>query len=95
MKIEVALPRSFADEIVGAIVADLDQRRCEHRGLEDRGNISVLHALVPLANMLGYGNSLRTLTLRRLAYGMAFDHYAPVPRDIDDDPFRPAVGMRA
>jgi len=58
MKVEVALPRSFADEVVGAIMADLDLRRCEHRGLEDRGNISVLHALVPLANMLGYGNSL-------------------------------------
>jgi elongation factor G len=95
MKVGVALPTSFEHEIIGTIVADLDQRRCEHYGLEERGNIGVLHAFVPLANMLGYGNSLRTLTLRRLGYGMVFDHYAPVPEDPDDGPFRPAVGMRA
>jgi elongation factor G len=95
MKVDVALPKTFADEIIGTIVADLDQRRCEHHGLEDRGDISVLHAFVPLANMLGYGNTLRTLTQRRLAYGMVFDHYAPVPMDPDDGSFRPAVGMRA
>jgi elongation factor G len=94
MKVEVALPMSFAHEIIDAIAADLDQRRCEHRGLEERGNIGVLRAFVPLANMFGYGNTLRALTQRRGTFDMVFDHYAPIPGP-DDEPFRPAVGMRA
>jgi len=96
MKVEIAMPFHFDDEIIGNLVSDLDSRRAQHQGMEPRGNIEVIHALVPLANMFGYANTLRSMTEGHAAYSMVFDHYAPVPLPPDDDsPFRPAVGMRA
>lgn len=92
MLVEVAVPFGFEKEIV----ADLDMRRVErHLDVETRGRAEVVRALVPLANMFGYANSLRLMTHGRGAHYMVFDHYSPVPRWPDDDPFRPAVGMRA
>jgi elongation factor G len=91
MKVEVVTPFGFENEVIN----DLNTRRAQHHGLETRGNVQVIHVLVPLANMFGYANSLRQLTQRRGAYGMVLDHYAPIPGPDDDDPFRPAVGMRA
>ena len=92
MLLEVAVPFGFEKEIVG----DLDTRRVErHLGVEIRRRAEVVRALVPLANMFGYANSLRMMTHGRGAHYMVFDHYSPVPRWPDDDPFRPAVGMRA
>jgi elongation factor G len=91
MKVEVVTPFGFENEVIN----DLNTRLAQHHGLETRGNVQVIHVLVPLANMFGYANSLRQLTQRRGAYGMVLDHYAPIPGPDDDDPFRPAVGMRA
>jgi elongation factor G len=91
MKAEIAVPLGFSEEIV----RDLNERRTRHQGLETRRNFEIIHVLVPLANMFGYINTLREITHRRGTFGMAFDHYAPVPQRPDDDPFRPAVGMRA
>jgi elongation factor G len=90
--VEIAVPFGFEKEIV----ADLDTRRVERQlGVEIRRRAEVVRALVPLANMFGYANSLRLMTHGRGAHYMVFDHYSPVPRWPDDDPFRPAVGMRA
>jgi elongation factor G len=92
MLVEVAVPFGSEKEIV----ADLDTRRVErHLAVEIRKRAEVVRALVPLANMFGYANSLRMMTHGRGAHSMVFDHYSPVPRWPDDDPFRPAVGMRA
>jgi elongation factor G len=87
----MAVPFGFEKEIV----ADLDTRRVErHLGVEIRGRAEVVRALVPLANMFGYANSLRMMTNGRGAHFMVFDHYTQVPREPDGS-FRPAVGMRA
>src|SRR5262245_1700431 len=91
MKVEIVLPFGFDEKIIH----DLDTRRVEHRGLETRARFEVLHALVPLANMFGYADTLNRLSHRRAVYGMTFDHYQPIPQRPDDDSFRPAVGMRA
>jgi len=91
MKVEVTTSLGFENDVI----SDLNTRRARHHGLETRGNAQVIHVLVPLANMCVYANSLRELTQRHGAYGMIFDHYAPIPGPDDDEPFPPAVGMRA
>jgi elongation factor G len=91
MKVEVTTPLGFENDVI----SDLNMRRARHHGLETRGNAQVIHVLVPLANMFGYANSLRELTQRHGAYGMIFDHYAPIPGPHGDEPSPPAVGMRA
>ena len=92
MMVEVAVPFGFGKEVV----ADLDTRRAErHLGVEIRRRAEVVRALVPLANMFGYANSLRMMTCGFGAYCMVFDHYGPVPKGPDDDSFGPSVGMRA
>jgi elongation factor G len=91
MKVEVTTSLGFENDVI----SDLNTRRARHHGLETRGSAQVIHVLVPLANMFGYANSLRELTQRHGAYGMIFDHYAPIPGPDDDEPFPPAVGMRA
>lgn len=91
MLVEVAVPFGLEKDIV----ADLDTRRAErHLGVEIRGRAEVVRALVPLANMFGYANSLRLMSHGRGAHYMVFDHYAPVPRE-PDEPFAPAIGVRA
>jgi translation elongation factor EF-G len=55
----------------------------------------VVNAMVPLANMFGYVNNLRSMSQGRATFSMQFDHYAPGPMPEDDPPFRPAIGMRA
>ena len=89
MKVEVVTPEDRSD-----CIDDLNTRRGKIKGIETRGDAQVINALMPLANMFGYGNTLRALTQRRGTFGMVFDHYAPIPGP-DDEPFRPAVGMRA
>jgi elongation factor G len=81
---------------MGDCIGDLNSRRGQIQGMEARGNAQVINAMVPLASMFGYANTLRGLTTGRGAFSMMFDHYAPVPTPPDDDgPFAPAVGMRA
>lgn len=91
MKVDIAMPLGYA----GEIIADLQTRRAEYHDLETRGGIHLVHALVPLANMFGYSNTLKSLTSGQAAHKMVFAHYSPVPQWPDDDPFHPAVGMRA
>jgi elongation factor G len=92
MKVEVVTPEADLGEVIG----DLNTRRGQIQGMEGRGSARVINAIVPLANMFGYVNTLRSITHGRAAYTMTLDHYAPVPlRPDDDDPFAPAVGMRA
>jgi elongation factor G len=75
MAVEVVAPESYT----GAVIDDLNSRRGKIAAVEARGNTQVIGAQVPLANMFGYVNSLRSMTQGRATYTMQFDHYAPVP----------------
>ncbi len=78
MKVEVVTP----EEYMGDIIGDLNSRRGLVNGMDQRGNARVIDAFVPLANMFGYVNTLRSLSQGRAQFTMIFDHYSEVPRDI-------------
>ena len=81
MKVEVVTP----DEYMGDIIGDLNSRRGQVSGMDQRGNARVVDAMVPLANMLGYVNTLRSMSQGRAQYTMQFDHYEPVPQAVADE----------
>jgi elongation factor G len=81
MLVEVVTP----DDHMGDVIGDLSSRRGTVRGTEARGNASVISALVPLANMFGYVNTLRSMTQGRAQYSMVFDHYEQVPQAVSDE----------
>jgi elongation factor G len=81
MKVEVVTP----EEYLGGIIGDLNSRRGQIAGTSTRGNAQVVNAMVPLANMFGYVNNLRSMSQGRAAYTMLFDHYSEVPRNVADE----------
>ncbi|MGK9171421.1 elongation factor G [Inquilinus limosus] len=81
MKVEVVTPEDYMGDVIG----DLNSRRGQIQGMDSRGNASVVSAMVPLANMFGYVNNLRSMTQGRAQYTMHFDHYDPVPQAIADE----------
>ncbi|RBO51334.1 elongation factor G [Rhodovulum sp. BSW8] len=81
MKVEVVTP----EEYTGGIIGDLTSRRGMVQGQDTRGNANVINAMVPLANMFGYINTLRSMSSGRAVFTMQFDHYEPVPQNISDE----------
>jgi elongation factor G len=81
MKVEAVTP----EEYVGGIIGDLTSRRGQVRGQETRGNAAVISAMVPLANMFGYVNTLRSMSQGRAQFTMQFDHYASVPQAVAEE----------
>ncbi|WP_112872951.1 elongation factor G [Paracoccus endophyticus] len=81
MKVEVVTP----EEYTGSIIGDLTSRRGMVRGQDSRGNANVIDAMVPLANMFGYINNLRSMSSGRAVFTMQFDHYEAVPQNISDE----------
>ncbi len=81
MKVEVITP----EEYTGGIIGDLTSRRGQVSGQEPRGNAVAIDAFVPLANMFGYINTLRSMSSGRAQFTMQFDHYDPVPQNISDE----------
>ena len=81
MKVEVVTP----EEYLGGVIGDLNSRRGQIAGTDSRGNAQVVAAMVPLANMFGYVNTLRSMSQGRASYTMQFDHYAEVPRNVADE----------
>ena len=81
MKVEVVTP----DEYMGDVIGDLNSRRGMIEGTEMRGNANVINAMVPLANMFGYVNDLRSKTQGRAQFTMTFDHYAATPQAVADE----------
>jgi elongation factor G len=75
MKVEVVTPEDYMGDVIG----DLNSRRGQVNGMDSRGNARVISAMVPLSNMFGYVNNLRSMSQGRAQYTMVFDHYAPVP----------------
>ena len=78
MRVEVLTPEDY----VGDVIGDLNSRRGQIRGTEARGIAQVIDAMVPLANMFGYVNSLRSMSQGRAQYTMTFDHYEQVPQAV-------------
>ncbi|MBT4687329.1 MAG: elongation factor G [Rhodospirillaceae bacterium] len=81
MRVEVVTP----EEYVGDVMGDLNRRRGNVTGTEARGNAQVIASLVPLANMFGYVNNLRSATQGRAQFTMHFDHYEQVPQAVSDE----------
>src|SRR5665213_1181165 len=81
MKVEVVTP----DDFLGGVIGDLNSRRGQVQGTDSRGNAQVVTAMVPLANMFGYINTLRSMSQGRAQYSMQFDHYEQVPAAIADE----------
>jgi len=81
MKVEVVSPEDY----LGSVIGDLNSRRGQIAGTTARGNAQVVNAMVPLANMFGYVNNLRSMSQGRAAYTMSFDHYSEVPRNVADE----------
>jgi len=81
MKVEVVTP----EDHTGSVIGDLNSRRGQIQGQDMRGNAVVVNAMVPLANMFGYVNNLRSMSQGRATFTMQFDHYADVPRAIADE----------
>ena len=81
MRVEVVTP----DDFMGDVIGDLSSRRAQVSGSEARGNTTTVSAMVPLANMFGYINTLRSMTQGRAQYSMFFDHYEQVPQNVQDE----------
>ena len=81
MKVEVITPEDYT----GGIIGDLTSRRGQVQGQDTRGNAIAIDAQVPLANMFGYINTLRSMSSGRANFTMQFSHYEPVPQNISDE----------
>ena len=81
MKVEVVTP----EEYMGDIIGDLNSRRGNVGGMDQRGNARVIDCMVPLANMFGYVNTLRSMSQGRAQFTMQFDHYDQVPQAVADE----------
>ena len=81
MRVEVVTP----EEYMGDIIGDLNSRRGNVSGMDTRGNARVVTAMVPLANMFGYVNTLRSMSQGRAQYSMHFDHYSQVPQAVAEE----------
>ena len=81
MRVEVVTPRDYMGDVIG----DLNSRRGRITGQDQRGNAEVINAMVPLANMFGYVNNLRSMSQGRAQYTMHFDHYEQVPQAVADE----------
>lgn len=81
MKVEVVTPEDFMGDVIG----DLNSRRGQIQGTDSRGNAQVVEAIVPLANMFGYVNQLRSFSQGRANYSMQFSHYEEVPTNVAEE----------
>ena len=81
MKVEVVTPEDY----FGGVIGDLNSRRGQVQSTDTRGNAQIVTAMVPLANMFGYINTLRSMSQGRAQYTMQFDHYEQVPQAIADE----------
>jgi elongation factor G len=91
MSVVVRTPAEHA----GAVIGELNTRRGTIQRRDMRGNAAEIQATLPLANLFGYRNNLAALTRGEGTFEMRYSHYAPVPPPGGDEPFPPAVGMRA
>ena len=91
MKVEVVGPAKS----IGDVMGDLQSRRAQVQGMESRGDLGIVIAFVPLAEMFGYATSLRSATQGRASYSMEFDHYNHVPQQVVETLTRRPAGVGA
>ena len=70
------------EDYTGSVIGDLNSRRGQIQGQDMRGNANVINAMVPLMNMFGYVNQLRSMSQGRATFTMQFDHYAELPANV-------------
>jgi len=80
MKVEVTMPESFLGDVIG----DLNSRRGQIREIIPRGNLQIVKAFAPLAEMFGYATAIRTITSGRGSYSMEPDHFETVPKSVQE-----------
>ncbi len=81
MKVEVEVPEDFMGDVIG----DLNRRRGQVEGMDERAGNKIVNAFVPLSEMFGYSTDLRSATQGRATYAMEFDHYAEVPKNVSEE----------
>ena len=81
MRVEAVTPEQYMGDVIGS----LNSRRGQIQGMQPRGNAQVVNAHVPLAEMFGYATDLRSLTQGRATFSMFLDHYAQVPKNVQED----------
>lgn len=81
MRVEAVTPEDYMGDVIGSI----NQRRGQVQGMEPRGNAQVINAFVPLAEMFGYATDLRSLSQGRATFTMFLEHYAEVPKNVQDE----------
>jgi elongation factor G len=81
MKVEVTTP----DDFMGDVIGDINARRGQINGMEERAGAQVINAFVPLSSMFGYTTDLRSMTQGRAMSSMEFDHYAPLPQSLANE----------
>ena len=79
MKVEVLTPEASMGDVIG----DINSKRGQVNEMRDRGGIKIIDAVVPLAEMFGYATQLRSISQGRASYSMTFDHYEPVPKNVE------------
>ncbi|HFC97515.1 MAG TPA: elongation factor G [Thermosulfurimonas dismutans] len=89
MRLEVVTP----EEYLGDVLGDISSRRGKVEGMDARGNVKVIRAFVPLAEMFGYATQLRSLTQGRANFTMQFSHYEKVPAHLAEEIIKKAKGM--
>ena len=80
MSLEISAP----DESFGDVLGDINSRRGQVNGVEPRGKLQIIKALLPLAESFGYTTDLRSLSQGRASFSMEFDHYAQVPKEVTE-----------
>ena len=86
--VEVETPKEYMGDVMG----NLNSRRGQIQGQEERGNATAIIALVPLSEMFGYATDLRSATQGRASYNMQFDSYRPVPKSVSEEIIKKAGG---
>ena len=81
MKVEISTPEDYMGDVIG----DLNSRRGQVTGMDQRANARVIMAMVPLATMFGYVNTLRSMSQGRAQFTMSFDHYEQVPQNVAEE----------
>lgn len=88
MKVEVVTPEDYMGDIIG----NLNSRRGAVSGMDQVGNARLIYAMVPLSNMFGYVNALRSMSQGRAQFSMVFDHYSEVPKSVVDEVIKEVKG---
>ena len=86
--VEVETPKEYMGDVMG----NLNSRRGQIQGQEERGTATAITALVPLSEMFGYATDLRSATQGRASYNMQFDSYRPVPKSVSEEIIKKAGG---